>query len=132
MNSVETIFSTVTTAPPRAAIAPYMFSFMGDAVITLPARSATQPWSSATSGTSARTYATRPSVPNGSSATIRSPVRALSSSMVEPSSERVGRNGTPMAPASSRSGKVSIDQFETSRRPSRTAREISVWGVGNG
>jgi hypothetical protein len=55
MKSVETIFSTVTIAPFRAAIAPYMFSLSGDPVITLPARSATQPWSSATSGTRART-----------------------------------------------------------------------------
>ena len=54
MKSVETIFSTVTTAPFFAAMAPYMFSFMGGAMITLPARSAAQAWSSATSGTSAR------------------------------------------------------------------------------
>ena len=63
---------------------------------------------------------------------MRSPLRVLSSSMVEPSSERVGRNGTPIEPASSRSGKLSIDQFETSSRPSSTAREIRAWGVGNG
>ncbi len=132
MKSVETIFSTVTTAPCRAAIAPYMFSLSGAPVITLPARSAAQPCSSATSGTSARTYATRPSPPKGSSAAMRSPLRALSSSMEEPSSERVGRNGTPIAPASRRSGKLSIDQFDTSRRPSSTAREMRAWGVGNG
>ncbi len=63
---------------------------------------------------------------------MRSPARALSSSIEEPSSERVGRNGTPMAPASRRSGKVSMDQLETSSRPSSTAREMSAWGVGNG
>ena len=63
---------------------------------------------------------------------MNSPLRVLSSSMLEPSSERVGRNGTPIAPASRRSGKVSMDQFETSSRPSSTAFEMSACGVGNG
>ena len=63
---------------------------------------------------------------------MKSPARVLSSSMEEPSSERVGRKGNPMAPASRRSGKVSMDQFWTSSRPSRTAREMSAWGLGKG
>src|ERR1700738_3544596 len=37
MKSVETIFSTVTTAPPRAAHVPDIFSFIGEAVVTLAA-----------------------------------------------------------------------------------------------
>jgi len=63
---------------------------------------------------------------------MKSPSLALSSSMEEPRSDFVVRKGTPMAPARSRSGMVSIDQFWTSSLPSRTAREIKGCGVGKG
>src|SRR3989442_10018469 len=74
-----------------------------------------------------------PSTPaNGSSAARKSPSRALSSSMEEPSNDRVGMNGTPIAPASSRSDIVSIDQFWTDTVPARIASATSGWGAGNG
>ena len=113
MNAVSTIRSQVTSAPSFAAIAPQRFSEYGGVKIAFPLRSHAHAWKSERSGRAGLSSATRPCA--GLSTTVR--CAALSISIVEPTSEREGTNGQPIAPASIRSEYVSTDQFSNATSP---------------